>query len=248
MATWELLLPGPACLCPQGVKPRHLVINSFLIHSDHPQRKRRYLPCLKIWVCSLPDNLMRFWSIIPLVSYDAKGVQTQAHNWWNPSSNMYEASLIFPKLSTLQEAREVIFPDMEDMWYELEDAPLGQKNNKVVTPIIKKDTLSLHSPIRKRAHGLGISGPTLHPIGENSIPQGAHNQIRGTRQTQGSTWFPTVLKVCMWWGAGHSVSLPGGGWRLRRPWKIGKDRTACISWHSSFSSERKHLHSKFQRC
>lgn len=164
MATWELLLPGPACLCPKGVKPRHLVIDSFLIHSDHPQRKRGYLPCLKIWVCSLPDNLMRFWPIIPLVAYDAKGVQTQAHNWCNPSSNTYEASLVFPKLSTLQEAQEVIIPDIEDMWYELEDAPLGQKNNKVVTPIIKKDTLSLHSPITKRAHGLGISGPTLHAI------------------------------------------------------------------------------------
>lgn len=82
---------------------------------------------------------------------------------------MYEASLVFPKLSILQEAQKVIIPDMEDMWYKLEDAPLGQKNNKVVTPIIKKDTLSLHSSIRKRAHGLGISGPTWHAIGENFI-------------------------------------------------------------------------------
>lgn len=77
---------------------------------------------------------------------------------------MYEASLVFPKLSILQEAQKVIIPDMEDMWYKL-----GQKNNKVVTPIIKKDTLSLHSSIRKRAHGLGISGPTWHAIGENFI-------------------------------------------------------------------------------
>lgn len=80
MATWELLLPGPACLCPQVVKPRHLVIDSFLIHSGHPQRKREYLPQLKIWICSLPDNLMRPWPIIPMVSYDAKGGQTQTHN------------------------------------------------------------------------------------------------------------------------------------------------------------------------
>lgn len=75
MATWKLLLPEPACLCPQVVNPRHLVIDSLLIHSDHPQRKKDYLPCLKIWVCSFPDNFIRFWPIMPLVSYDAKGGQ-----------------------------------------------------------------------------------------------------------------------------------------------------------------------------
>lgn len=55
MAIWELLLRGPAHLCPQLGKPRRSGVDPYFIHSDHSQRERYRLPSLKIRGFSLPD-------------------------------------------------------------------------------------------------------------------------------------------------------------------------------------------------
>lgn len=123
---------------------------------------------------------MRFWLLYPWFHIMLKEPKIQTQNLWNPTSNICESSLVFPVLFLLQRkhrrlsllicrvfgvnSRKVPSWDRK-MVKGCSQLQKKKKHTKKPTNILKQKNLLLADQLEKRAHGLGVSVPTLHTIG-----------------------------------------------------------------------------------
>lgn len=123
---------------------------------------------------------MTFWLLYPWFHIMLKEPKIQTQNLWNPTSNICESSLVFPVLFLFQRKhRRLSLLICRLFGVNSKKVPswdrkmvkgcsqLQKKKKKRQIP--KQKNLLLADQLEKRAHGLGVSVPTLHTIG--SLPR-----------------------------------------------------------------------------